>query len=109
MLQDTRTWRYGERSKFIVKPGLVEQLAVHRVQKSVPGYQVAVVDSKLAELHHYRNFVSKNKKRAGKDEYKKLHHVEDTEVVTRFVMQLVNRVETACQRIQGIQCSFIYL
>ena len=55
LLQDTRNWRYGERSKFIVKPWSVEQLAVHRVQKSVPGYQVAVVDSKVVELHAYRN------------------------------------------------------
>ena len=53
--QDTCTWHYGERSKFLVKPRLVEQLAVHRVQKSVAGYQVAVVDSKVVELHAYRN------------------------------------------------------
>ena len=106
--QDTRTWRYGERSKFIVKPRLVEQLAVHRKQKSVAGYQVAVVDSNVAELHHYRNFVSKNKKRGGKDEYKKLSHVEDTVMVTRFVRQLITRVENACQIIQNIQCRFVY-
>ena len=84
-------------------------MAVHHVQKSAPGYHVEVVPSWAGELHHYRNYVGQNKKKKVKDEWKNLPHIEDKEMVTKFVSQLCQRVEDVCQKIEGVTCSFINL
>ena len=92
-----------------MRPQLVQQVMVHHVQKSAPGYHVAVVPSWAGELHHYRNYVGQDKRKKVKDEYKTLAHVEDRGLITRFLTPLCESVERACQRIQGVRCRFIDL
>ena len=92
-----------------MRPQLVQQVMVHHVQRSAPGYHVAVVPSWAGELHHYRNYVGQDKRKKVKDEYKTLSHVEDRGLVTRFMTRLCGRVERACQGIQGVRCRFIDL
>ena len=84
-------------------------MLVHYVQRSAPGYRVSVVPSWAGELHHYRNYVGQDKKRKVKDEYKKLPHMEDREMVTRFVGKLIERVERTCSRLERVRCRFIDL
>ena len=84
-------------------------MLVHYVQRSAPGYRVSVVPSWAGELHHYRNYVGQDKKRKVKDEYKKLPHMEDREMVTRFVGKLMERVDRTCSRLEKVSCRFIDL
>ena len=87
----------------------IHQVLVHHVTKSAPGYHVSVVPSWAGELHHYRNFVSQAKNKKVKDEHKKLPHMEDTELVNRFVEKLIQRVELTCYKLERVNCRFIDL
>ena len=65
-----RDWEYGKRSRYIVKPGLVDSLQVHYVNRwplvwsllkllhepsrNVPGHEVTVVPRQLGCLAHFR-------------------------------------------------------
>ena len=47
-------WEYKYRSRYIVKPHLVEELAIHYVARSVPGFRTLELSRDQIALAHFR-------------------------------------------------------
>merc|ERR1712012_1295254 len=48
-------WEYKYRSRYIVKPHLVEELAIHYVAHSVPGFRTLELSRDQIALAHFRS------------------------------------------------------
>ena len=47
-------WEYKYRSRYIVKPLLVEELAIHYVARSAPGFRTLELSRDQIALAHFR-------------------------------------------------------
>ena len=112
MFRDTRRWKYKVRSRYIVKPDLVDSLMVHWVHSTKGRAREVVVPQSAAVLAHFRqqlpdgiqlagpkikianNFVSKG------DRKPDLH-------LEKLVAKVVEKVQRVCQYLQN--CDFIDL
>ena len=112
VFRDTRRWKYKIRSRYIVKPDLVDSLMVHWVHSTKGRAREVVVPQSAAVLAHFRqqlpdgiqlagpeikianNFVSKG------DRKPDLH-------LEKLVAKVVEKVQRVCQHLQN--CDFIKL
>ena len=52
------SWEYKTRSRYIVRPELVEELDIHQVTRSVPGFQTLELPREHVSLAHFRWFIT---------------------------------------------------
>ena len=52
------SWEYKTRSRYIVKPELVQELDIHQVTRSVPGFQTLELPREHVSLAHFRWYIT---------------------------------------------------
>jgi hypothetical protein len=99
-------WPYRTRSRYVVKPELVEELDIHYVIKSRAGLETRVVEREVAELAHFR--VAETI-----DNLEGEEAAEDAWLVEHLLPGLVARVEAVCRvldaRDSTFHCDYILL
>ena len=106
-LNDPRpSWEYKTRSRYIVKPELVQELDIHQVTRSVPGFQTLELPREHVSLAHFRWYITfvcivwrliyscprnweKGKVFPGLDE----EHKEDQNLIQNITPRLLDRVD----------------
>ena len=106
-LNDPRpSWEYKTRSRYIVKPELVQELDIHQVTRSLPGFQTLELPREHVSLAHFRWFITfvcivcriiyscprnweKGKVFPGLDE----EHKEDQNLIQNITPRLLDRVD----------------
>ena len=112
VFRDTRRWKYKVRSRYIVKPDLVDSLMVHWVHSTKGRAREVVVPQSAAVLAHFRQQLPDGIQLAGpklkiannyvpKGDRKPDLHLE------KLVAKVVEKVQRVCQHLQT--CDFIKL
>jgi len=97
--KDSQQWPYGKRSRYVVKPHLVDSLQVHYVNRNQPGYGVRVLNPKEGILAHFRSGVPRKVAFVG--------HGERDDQLEKLLPEVVARVEAVCDTLRV--CNYINL
>jgi len=102
-------WEYKYRSRYIVKPHLVEELAIHYVARSVPGFRTLELSRDQIALAHFRTAKRSELDRLGVlDE-----HEVDLNLAHHYTPRLLERVNQVCNVLEKttaiFNCNYIRL
>jgi len=97
--KDLKHWPYGKRSRYVVKPHLVDSLQVHYVNRNRPGYGVRVLSPNEGILAHFRSGVPRKVAFIG--------HGEADDQLEKLLPEVVARAEAVCHTLRV--CHYINL
>jgi len=95
--RERKRWKYGVRSRYVVKPHLVDSLMVHWVHASKGRSREVVVPQSAGVLAHFRQRLPEGIQLTGE------RQVDPR--LARLVAKVVGRVEQVCNHLKT--CSFI--
>ena len=98
--KDTSLWKFGTRSKIIVRPQHVSQVKVHQAKLIATGFRELAVAQTVAQVHHYRRRPSKIK--SGRD------CLTDLQFVNRTIRPLIHRVLHVCKQLDAVNCTYLH-